>query len=70
MKNFAFSLYIRGGGGPFSGHGTYIKSKSSISQTTLFVCLWNVTFNNISVISQWSLLLLEVARVPGENHQP
>jgi hypothetical protein len=29
----------------------------------------NATFNNISVISWWSVLLVEETRVPGENHQ-
>jgi len=29
----------------------------------------NVTFNNISVISWWSVLLVEETRVPGENHR-
>ena len=29
----------------------------------------NTTFNTISVISWWSVLLLEETRVPGENHQ-
>ena len=36
-----------------------------------FVCLFmvfNATFNNISVISWWSVLLMEETRVPGENH--
>ena len=32
--------------------------------------VFNVTFNNISVISWWSVLLVEEARVPGENHRP
>ena len=30
----------------------------------------NATFNNISVISWWSLLLVEGTGVPGENHWP
>jgi hypothetical protein len=29
--------------------------------------LLNVTFNNISVISWWSVLLVEETGVPGEN---
>ena len=29
----------------------------------------NVTFNNISVISWWSVLLVEETGVPGENHK-
>ena len=32
--------------------------------------VFNVTFNNISVISWRSVLLVEETRVPGENHQP
>ena len=32
--------------------------------------VFNTTFNNISVISWWSVLLLEETRVPGENHWP
>jgi hypothetical protein len=30
----------------------------------------NATFNNISVISWQSVLLMEEIRVPGENHRP
>jgi hypothetical protein len=30
----------------------------------------NVTFNNISVISRWPVLLVEETGVPGENHRP
>jgi len=29
----------------------------------------NATFNNISVISWWSILLVEETGVPGENHR-
>jgi len=32
------------------------------------VMVFNVTFNNISVISWRSVLLLEETRVPGENN--
>ena len=32
--------------------------------------LFNVTFNNISLISWRSVLLVEETGVPGENHQP
>jgi len=28
------------------------------------------TFNNISVISWYSVLLVEETKVPGENHRP
>jgi len=30
----------------------------------------NATFNNISVMSWWSVLLVEETGVPGENHRP
>ena len=30
----------------------------------------NTTFNNISVISWWSVLLVEETGVPGEYHRP
>ena len=32
--------------------------------------VFNATFNNISVISWWSVLLFEENRVSGENHRP
>ena len=32
--------------------------------------VFNATFNNISVISWWSVLLVEELGVPGENHRP
>jgi hypothetical protein len=31
--------------------------------------LFNATFNNISVISWWSVLLVEETGITGENHQ-
>jgi hypothetical protein len=37
-----------------------------------FVCLvvFNATFNNISIISWRSVLLVEETEGPGENHRP
>jgi hypothetical protein len=32
--------------------------------------VFNATFNNISAISWWSVLMVEETRVPGENYQP
>ena len=32
--------------------------------------VFNATFNNISVISWWSVLLVEETGVPVENHRP
>ena len=34
------------------------------------VMVFNATFNNISVISRRSVLLVEENGVPGENHRP
>ena len=34
------------------------------------VLLFNATFNNISAILSWSVLLVEETRVPGANHRP
>jgi hypothetical protein len=34
------------------------------------VMVFNATFNNISAISWWSVLLVEEIGVPGENHRP
>jgi hypothetical protein len=36
----------------------------------LGVMVFNATFNNISVISWMSVLLLEESGIPGENHKP
>jgi hypothetical protein len=38
----------------------------------LFVCLmvFDAAFNNISIISWQSVLLVEEIGVPGENHRP
>jgi len=32
--------------------------------------VFNATFNNISVISWWSVLLVKETGVPRENHRP
>jgi len=32
--------------------------------------VFNATFNNISAISWWSVLLVEETGVPEENHRP
>jgi hypothetical protein len=36
----------------------------------MWFMVFNATFNNISVISWGSVLLVEETRVPGENHRP
>ena len=32
--------------------------------------VFNATFNNISVIPWWSVLVVEETGAPGENHRP
>ena len=36
----------------------------------MWVMVFNATFNNISVISWWSVLSVEETRVPEENYRP
>ena len=40
------------------------------SRVRVMVVVFNATFNNISVISWRSVLLVEETRVPEENHRP
>jgi hypothetical protein len=44
----------------------------NVIRKVLFVCLmvFNATFNNISAISWWSVLLVEETGGPGQNHRP
>jgi len=42
---------------------------SDIMSRGLWVMVLNATFNDISVISWWSVLLVEETRVPRENHR-
>ena len=59
-----------------SGFGVRFKTSNSITICSDFDLLidWfmvsNATFNNISAISWRSVLLVEEAGVPGENHRP
>jgi hypothetical protein len=42
----------------------------AIQHGSVMVMVFNATFNNISVMSWWSVLLVEETGVSGENHQP
>jgi hypothetical protein len=42
----------------------------AILSPMVWVMVFNATFNNISAISWWSVLLIEETGVPGENHRP
>ena len=48
---------------------TLIVSPSVITNRVR-IMVFNATFNNISAISWWSVLLVEETGVPGENHRP
>jgi hypothetical protein len=41
-----------------------------ITMIVIVVGLWCTTFNNISAILWWSVLLVKETEGPGENHQP
>ena len=49
-----------------------LQMSQGITFYIVFVCLmvFNTTFNNISVISWRSVLLVKEIGVPGENHRP
>jgi hypothetical protein len=47
-----------------------IFSLNRIKREKVRVMVFNATFNNISVISWWSVLLVEETEVPEENHRP
>ena len=40
------------------------------NESGLWFMVFNATFNNISVILWWSVLLVEETRVHRENHRP
>ena len=44
--------------------------RSCIGDYGFGVLVFNATFNNISVISWWSVLLVRETRVSGEIHRP
>jgi hypothetical protein len=49
---------------------TFKTNLTGILQPKNRFMVFNVTFNNISVILCWSVLLVEETGVPGENHWP
>jgi hypothetical protein len=56
------------------GSGYIIMTYVSLSYIQYLVCVmvmvFNATFNNISVISWQSVLLVKIIRVHGKNHRP
>jgi hypothetical protein len=43
-------------------------NKQNLESHNYRVMVFKLTFNNISVISWWSILLVDETRIPGENH--
>jgi hypothetical protein len=48
----------------------YVVKKKIKNKNMVWFMVFNTTFNNISYISWWSVLLVEETGVPGENHRP
>ena len=55
----------------FNRMGTTARATGTNKRGYLWVraMVFNTTFNDISIISWWSVLLVEETGVPGENHQ-
>ena len=53
-----------------NGMKTDIMELADANFHCLVFMVFNATFNNISVISWRSVLLVEETGVPGENHRP
>ena len=51
----------------FKSNTLYIRTAILV---ILIVMVFNATFNNISIILWWSVLLFEETTVPWENHRP
>ena len=47
----------------------YDNNQKQYAEVVMFM-VFNITFNNIPVISWQSVLLVEETRVPVENHEP
>ena len=62
LKINLFTMLIR--------HTYQFNHINTVILTGLHVMVFNATFNNISVISSQSVLLVEETGVPGENHRP
>ena len=45
------------------------RTNNSRTESLVWSMVFNATFNNISVISWWSVVLVEETGIPGENHR-
>ena len=54
---------------PCGGHPRFLVGFPDF-RLGVMIMVFNATLNNISVISLWSVLLVEETRVLGENYRP
>jgi hypothetical protein len=54
----------------FGSRAVYVFLLNAFLMVWFRFMVFNATFNNISVISWLSVLLIEETKVPGENHRP
>ena len=72
-RNTVTLMYTTFISGLFSTRVIYVKKFAYIEtelEIMVRVMVFNATFNNISVISWWSVVLVEETAVPVEIHQP
>jgi hypothetical protein len=55
---------------PWSYNNTCVYGQLEKLDCLDWFTVFNATFNNMSVISSWSVLSVEETGVPGENHRP
>ena len=68
-STFLYSFCENISGNRVCPHGT-MEGGGCAHNSVWAVMVFNATFNNISVISCRSVLLVEETGVPGENHRP
>ena len=79
FQSYRSVLLVKETGVPWENHRPVASHWQTLSHNVLlrtphdewlWFMVFNTTFNNISVISWQSVLLVEETRVPGENHRP
>ena len=72
----SYSTYAVGNTGPILGLANVCDQNHAMEihlscfKVGIWFMVFNATFNNISVLSWRSVLLVEETGVPGENHRP
>jgi ABC-type Fe3+ transport system permease subunit len=69
-RNHFYSLWFdQSGAGTHNRFSMLTYAVPGLLMEVNWFMVLNATFNNISVISWWSVLLVEETGVPGENHR-